>query len=172
MALKKNVAAPAAKPAAPAPAAKPTLKPAVKPAVPAPKPAAKPAPQPVEAPAAEAAEVVEVVNIGRKDIAARIREKVIATGAAISPKVAETVAVAYEEVVAEALAAGEKITLPGFGVFSVVAKDEQERPNPQKPGEKVVIPAHNAPKFKVGSKLKQAVNGGAEAEEVEEAVGE
>lgn len=124
---------------------------------------AKAAPEPVE-------EAVAVVTIGRKDIAQRIRDKVIATGAAISPKVAETAAVAYEEVIAEALAAGEKVSLPGFGVFSVTAKAEMERPNPQKPGEKILVPAHNAPKFKAGSKLKAALNGGDEvAVEVEEA---
>ncbi len=118
------------------------------------------------APVAAVEEVAEVasVKLSRKDIAAGIRDKVIASGMAISPKVAEVAAVAYEEVITEALAAGMTVPLTGFGVFSVVHREEQVRPNPQKPGEKVTVPAHNAPKFKAGAKLKQAVNGGAETD--------
>lgn len=118
-----------------------------------------------EVKAAPAVETLEkAVVISRKDIAAALRGKVSAAGMAISQKVAEVVSVAYEEVISEALAEGSKVSLPGFGVFSVVHREESERPNPQKPGEKVVVPAHNAPKFKPGSKLKAAVNGGEETE--------
>lgn len=164
MAITKNTAK--------APAKATEEKKVTKAAAPAPKaeakaPAASKTAKVTKAPAAEKAVEAEapakVETLSRKDIAAALRDKVMATGAAISPKVAETCAVAYEEVLQEALAAGKKVSLPGFGVFSVVAKAEQERPNPQKPGEKITIKAHNAPKFKAGSKLKQAVNGGEEA---------
>lgn len=124
-----------------------------------------------EAPkAAEPAPEVEntkAEKVGRKEIAALIREKVAATGAAISPKVAEIAVVAYEEAVQELLAGGKQIALPGFGVFSVTAKAESVRPNPQKKGETITIAAHNAPKFKPGAKLKAAVNGGVETEDAE-----
>lgn len=178
MAINKNPApaaeTKAAKPAAPkAAAAKPAApaKAAAKPAAPkaaAPAKAAKPAAAPKAAAPAET-EVKETGRVSRKDIAAAIRDKVMASGLAISAKVAEVVSVAYEEVITEALAAGKVVPLTGFGQFSVVHREEQVRPNPQKPGEKVTVPAHNAPKFKAGAKLKAAVNGGSEVvEEVAE----
>lgn len=115
--------------------------------------------------AAPKAEKPTVVRIGRKDIAHALREKVQAAGLAISPKVAEVAAASYEEVLTEALAEGKQVSLPGFGVFTSVAKPEAVRPNPQKPGETITIAAHNAPKFKAGSGLKQALNGGADTED-------
>lgn len=128
----------------------------------APKAEAKPAP----APAAEV-ENTKAEKVGRKEIAALIREKVAATGAAISPNVAEITVVAYEEVIQELLAEGKQIALPGFGNFMSVARPESVRPNPQKKGETITIAAHNAPKFKPGAKLKAAVNGGVESEDAE-----
>lgn len=142
----------------------------------APKAEAKAAPKKEAAPKAEAkaapAPAAEVENtkaekVGRKEIAAMIREKVAATGAAISPKVAEITVVAYEEVIQELLAEGKQIALPGFGNFMSVARPESVRPNPQKKGETITIAAHNAPKFKPGAKLKAAVNGGVETEDAE-----
>ena len=123
-------------------------------------------------PAKEAAPVVETPpapdapRLTRKDLAQGLREKVMASGLAVSPKVAEVMSVAFEEVVTEALAAGMVVPLAGFGVFSVVAREATTRPNPQKPGEKINVPAHNVPKFKAGAKLKAALNGGAEHADV------
>lgn len=154
MAIAKNTAK-VAKPVEKAPA-----KTSAKVADKAPAKTAKAAPAPV---VPETKPVVE--RIGRKDIAAALRLKVFAANAAISPKVAEICAVAYEEVITEALKAGKQVALPGFGIFSSVAKPAAIRPNPQKPGETINVPAHNAPKFKVGSKLKAAVNGGVDVAE-------
>lgn len=146
MAIKKNTAE--------TPAAKPT-KAAAKPEA---KAKAKPAPKPV----VEAApvEAVKVEKVGRKELALGIREKVAATGAAISPKVAELAVQALEDVVTEMMAAGKQVALTGFGTFSSVARPEAVRPNPQKKGETITVPAHYAPKFKAGAKLKAALNGG------------
>lgn len=104
----------------------------------------------------------EPAKVGRKELAEAIRAIVAHTGMAISSKVAGVAVVAYEQAIQEALASGAQVTLPGFGVFSSVPKAEQKRPNPQKPGEFVIVKAHNAPKFKIGSKLKAAVNVGNE----------
>lgn len=162
--IKKNAAAGAkAEEKKPAAATKPAAKPA----------AAKAAPTKAATPAKTApvkkeaeAEVAAAANVGRKEIAARIRDKVAATGAAISPKVAEIAAVAYEEVVSELLAEGNKVSLPGFGVFSVGHREAREAINPQDPkGAKIQLAACNVPKFKPGKKLKAAVNGGAEVAE-------
>lgn len=129
----------------------------------------KKAPAKAKAAPAPAAEVenTKAEKVGRKEIAAMIREKVAATGAAISPKVSEITVVAYEEVIQELLAEGKQIALPGFGNFMSVARPESVRPNPQKKGETITIAAHNAPKFKPGAKLKAAVNGGVESEDAE-----
>lgn len=133
---------------------------------PAPAKVAKPAPAKTEA---KEVEKEAVTQIGRKDIAAIIRDKVMAAGLAISPKVAEVAAVAYEEAIQESLAKGDtKISLPGFGVFSVAFREAREAINPQDPtGAKIQVPATNVPKFKPGSKLKAAVNGGAAEEGTE-----
>ena len=74
---------------------------------------------------------------------------------------------AFEQVIADALAEGYEVNLAGFGKFSSVHRDESERPNPAKKGEKVTVPAHNAPKFKPSTALKKALNGGEEAGEDE-----
>jgi len=50
-----------------------------------------------------------------------------------------------------------KVTLPGFGTFSVTARPEREGRNPST-GQPMTISASNAVKFKVGKVLKDAVN--------------
>lgn len=55
-----------------------------------------------------------------------------------------------------ALKAGEKITLVGFGTFSVVVRPEHEGRNP-KTKEAITIAASKQAKFKAGKTLKDAV---------------
>lgn len=47
---------------------------------------------------------------------------------------------------------GEKVSLLGFGTFSVVERVQKKGRNPQT-GQDIVIPAHNAVKFKPGKTL-------------------
>ena len=47
---------------------------------------------------------------------------------------------------------GEKVSLLGFGTFSVVERVEKKGRNPQT-GKDIIIPAHNAVKFKPGKTL-------------------
>ena len=61
------------------------------------------------------------------------------------------------ESVTDALKAGEKVALIGFGTFSVSARAARTGKNPQT-GEALAIPASNAAKFKAGQQLKDAVN--------------
>lgn len=149
MAIEKNTTATAkAKPAdKPAPSTKPVAK-----AAPAPKPAA-----PKTAPAPTAALPGLVTRISRKDLAQAITAKVKAAGKAVPHEIAEIMVVAYEETVSEALAQGLEVNLPGFGKFVAVEKPQAEKRNPSN-GEMVTVPAHKAPKFKVGSGLKKACN--------------
>ena len=59
--------------------------------------------------------------------------------------------------VIDAMAEGKEISLIGFGSFSVNKIKARDGINP-KSREKIKIAAYNQPKFKVGSKLKSAVN--------------
>ena len=61
------------------------------------------------------------------------------------------------ESVTDALKAGEKVALIGFGTFSVSPRAARTGKNPQT-GEAIAIPASNAAKFKAGQQLKDAVN--------------
>ena len=58
--------------------------------------------------------------------------------------------------ITDALASGDKVTLPGFGVFSVGDRAARVGQNPQT-GEKIQIPAAKVPKFKAGKSLKDSV---------------
>ena len=51
---------------------------------------------------------------------------------------------------------GERVTLSGFGSFTVVERAEQKGRNPQT-GQAIVIPAHNVVKFKPGKDLSDRV---------------
>ena len=64
---------------------------------------------------------------------------------------------AFTDVITEALKAGEKIALVGFGTFSVGERAARVGQNPQT-GEKMDIPAAKVPKFKPGKALKDSVN--------------
>ena len=61
------------------------------------------------------------------------------------------------ESVTDALKAGEKVALIGFGTFRVSLGAARTGKNPRT-GEAIAIPASKAAKFKAGQKLKDAVN--------------
>ena len=63
---------------------------------------------------------------------------------------------AFEEVVTEALKAGEEVQITGFGKFSVKERKAREGRNPQT-GEKMRIAAQKVPSFSAGNALKEAV---------------
>ncbi|MCR5797424.1 HU family DNA-binding protein [Eubacterium xylanophilum] len=81
----------------------------------------------------------------------------IASKTGLSKKDAEASVKAFVDVVTEQLKAGDKIQLVGFGSFEVVKRAERKGKNPAT-GAEMVIPASNAPKFKAGKALKDAVN--------------
>ena len=57
----------------------------------------------------------------------------------------------------DAVIAGEKVQLIGFGTFEVAERAERQGRNP-KTGEAMTIAASKAPKFKAGKAFKDAVN--------------
>ena len=81
----------------------------------------------------------------------------VAEQAGLSKKDAEAAVKAFTDVVAEALKAGDKIQLVGFGTFEVSERAAREGRNPRT-GETMVIEASRTPKFKAGKALKDLVN--------------
>ena len=81
----------------------------------------------------------------------------IAEKAGLSKADAEKALKAFTDAITDAMKAGEKVSLVGFGTFSVGARAARVGQNPQT-GEKINIPAANVPKFKAGKALKDAIN--------------
>ena len=63
---------------------------------------------------------------------------------------------AFEEVVIDALKAGEEVQITGFGKFYVREQKARDGRNPQT-GEKMRIPAQKVPTFSAGNSLKESV---------------
>ena len=81
----------------------------------------------------------------------------VAEQAGLSKKDSEAAVKAFTDVVAEALKAGDKIQLVGFGTFEVSERAAREGRNPRT-GETMTIEASKTPKFKAGKALKDLVN--------------
>ena len=81
----------------------------------------------------------------------------VAEQAGLSKKDAEAAVKAFTDVVAEALKAGDKIQLVGFGTFEVSERAAREGRNPRT-GETMTIEASKTPKFKAGKALQDLVN--------------
>lgn len=81
----------------------------------------------------------------------------IAEESKLTKKAAETALDAFVTSVEEALKAGEKVQLVGFGTFEVRQRAARKGRNPQTK-EVIKIPASKAPVFKAGKALKDLVN--------------
>ncbi len=82
----------------------------------------------------------------------------IAEETSMSKAGAEAVINAFVGSVTGALKKGEKVTVTGFGTFSVSHRAARMGRNPQT-GEAIHVKATNVPKFKAGAGLKEAVRG-------------
>lgn len=82
--------------------------------------------------------------------------KAVAAKAEVPQKDAKQIIDMALDVIAEALAAGQRVTLTGFGTFEVRQRQEREGVNPQT-GQKIVIPATRTPGFSASSTLKDRV---------------
>lgn len=82
---------------------------------------------------------------------------IMAEKAEITKVDAEKALTAFTEAVADALKAGDKVQLLGFGTFEVAERPAREGRNPRT-GETIQIAAAKAPKFKAGKALKDTVN--------------
>lgn len=81
----------------------------------------------------------------------------IASRADISKITSENALNAFIDVVTGALTEGDKVSIIGFGSFETSQRAARTGRNPQT-GEAMNIPAAVVAKFKVGKKLKDAVN--------------
>jgi len=80
----------------------------------------------------------------------------MANSAGITKAAAEKALAGFLSGVSDALKKGGKVTLVGFGTFSVAGRAARDGRNPQT-GKKIRIKASKAVKFKAGSKLKHLV---------------
>ncbi|MFZ5760924.1 MAG: HU family DNA-binding protein [Thermodesulfobacteriota bacterium] len=80
----------------------------------------------------------------------------MASAAGISKAAAEKSLTAFLDAVTDAMAKGDKVTLVGFGTFSVSERAARQGRNPQT-GAAIKIPSRKIARFKAGSKLADAV---------------
>lgn len=81
----------------------------------------------------------------------------VAENAGLSKVQAEAAVNAFADVVAQALKAGDKVSLKGFGSFEISERKERVGRVPGT-NQMVTIPARKAPVFKASSTLKKVVN--------------
>ncbi len=81
----------------------------------------------------------------------------VAAKANLKKKDAEAAVNAITEAITEALKAGDKVQLVGFGTFEVKERAAREGRNPQT-GAKITIAASKHPAFSAGKALKDSVN--------------
>ena len=82
---------------------------------------------------------------------------VVATKTGLTKKAAEAAVNAVNEAITEALKAGDKVQLIGFGTYEVRERAAREGRNP-KTGETITIPAAKKPVFSASKVLKDEVN--------------
>jgi len=80
----------------------------------------------------------------------------VAAKANVTKKQADEIISAFLEVVTEAVANGNKVTLVGFGSFERRERSEREGRNP-KTNEPMTIPATRVPGFSAGKHFKEKV---------------
>ena len=80
----------------------------------------------------------------------------VAEKAAISKKDADKAVAAFVDSVIDALKAGDKVQLVGFGTFEVRERAERVCRNPQTK-EEITVPASKVPAFKAGQGLKNLI---------------
>ncbi len=93
------------------------------------------------------------MSINKQDLIEIMAEKANITKAA-----AESALNAFVDSVSDALAKKEKVTLIGFGTFSVVTRAARTGRNPST-GAPMDIPAKDVPKFSPGTSLKEKIAG-------------
>ncbi|MGA2110459.1 MAG: HU family DNA-binding protein [Syntrophorhabdales bacterium] len=96
----------------------------------------------------------------KAEIVAKVAEEI-----KISKKAAGRALALITDSIAQAIRKGKKVSLIGFGTFSVVQRKARKGRNPRT-GKEIKIAAKKAPKFTAGSALKAAAEGRVPANKV------
>jgi len=96
----------------------------------------------------------------KAEIVAKLAEEIKISKAAAGKALA-----VITDSIAQSLNKGKKVSLVGFGTFSVVQRKARKGRNPQT-GKEIKIAAKKAPKFSAGAALKAAAEGKAPAKKV------
>ena len=104
----------------------------------------------------------KIGEIGLKILGGKIMNKTelvaaVAQKAELSKKDAEKAVAAVTAAITDALCAGDKVQLVGFGTFEVRNREARTGKNPRT-GEAIQIAASKVPAFKAGKALKDVVN--------------
>lgn len=91
--------------------------------------------------------------MNKSELISRMAEK-----SELTKKEAEAALNAFTESVQEALVAGEKVQLVGFGTFETRERAARKGRNPRNPEQEIEIPASKAPAFKPGKNFKDLIN--------------
>ena len=89
----------------------------------------------------------------KKELAKKIAEEQV-----ISQKQANAIVDSVFDSIVASVAAGEKVSIPGFGTFESKTRAARTGRNPRTK-EAVEIPASTVPSFKAGKLFKEKVNG-------------
>ena len=81
----------------------------------------------------------------------------MAAKSGLSKEAAKKALDACVESIVDALKAGDKVALVGFGTFSVATRPERQGINPATQ-QSITIPAKNVAKFKAGADIENAIN--------------
>lgn len=90
--------------------------------------------------------------MNKAELVAMLAEK---TG--LAKKQVEDLLESLVDAVVKTLQSGGEVTIAGFGTFSSKKRAARTGVNPQKPDQKIHIPAVTVPKFKAGKNLKDAL---------------
>lgn len=91
--------------------------------------------------------------MNKAELVAKMAEK-----SELNKKEAEAALNAFMKSVEEALVAGDKVSLVGFGTFEAKERAARIGRNPRNPEEVIEIAACKSPAFKPGKSLKDAIN--------------
>nr|DAG57781.1 MAG TPA: DNA binding protein [Caudoviricetes sp.] len=94
--------------------------------------------------------------MNKTDLVKVVKETVSETLEGVTLKDTTIFVDAVINAIQDAVVAGEKVSITGFGAFEVVERAARKGRNPQD-GSEIMIPASKSPKFKAGKAFKNAV---------------
>lgn len=97
------------------------------------------------------------IQKGKKEMNKTQLVNAVAEKSGLNKKEAEAAVNAMTAAITDALKAGDKVQLVGFGTFEVKDRAARNGRNP-KTGETITIAASKAPAFSAGKALKDAIN--------------